>query len=458
MSSKTTQPTAAIRDRETDAAVEQLRGEVRDLEDDVRRLHEQLARMHARLVPEPGAEELDISQLELAPPRPPRPLFERLVRKLARSAARFIRGAIRALSPSHDPIHRLRLVAGRHAAGTLPSIGAGDDVDLIVDSPARLSEGRLSDLQLLFASEMIDAACLGCATIRRRTMPAWTGRDDLDGLHRAAIALRRAVVVKDLDMRPASTSDLGLRPAGLGGASHCWRGGPYLVAMPKDQRVAELPVCADLPPADLIPVVGGLLIVIDQPLVNGLERRVGAILEATPNRRGATIVSLAASGQPGGRRLDLLDGPDCRTMSLGATVNSTLFGAIASRIVQTGSFTDLWAIGEGPVLQRFVVSCAAASSTLRVIWEPLREPQQRFAQAAVTVARTAEDRRRWRARWPEHEVVLVPTPAGPTESFVPPAETSRRLPGTRVVLFADDLSPESRPEAVSYTHLTLPTN
>ena len=90
------------------ATVEQLRGEVRDLESDVRDLHEQLARIYDRLEQGSATSGLNLQDLELPPPLPGPPVFERVARKVFRTAAGAVRGVLNAVRPTHVPIHSLR--------------------------------------------------------------------------------------------------------------------------------------------------------------------------------------------------------------------------------------------------------------------------------------------------------------------------------------------------------------
>jgi glycosyltransferase involved in cell wall biosynthesis len=431
---------------EVSAKVEQLQGEVRQLEEDVRRLHEQLSLVYDRMQNGATTGGLDIGDLELAPPTPKGPILGRAARKVARASARVVRGVLKSLSPSHVPLHTLRLADEPEALDSLPTIGLGDDHDVVIDGAAPVA-GRLQDLQRLFALESIDAAVLGETVIRRRGLPPQACRDDRE-LARTAAASGRAVIVKDLDRRPGSDPELELQPSGLSGGEKVWHGGPYRVALPKDRRRAELRLRRHLPPGDG-ETRGSveLLVIVDEPLVNGLELRVGAVVAAAADRGLAPVLlSLAPPGQPGGRRLDAVDRLACRTMAPGATVHPAAHEAVIRSLCESGGPQLVWAIGDGPRLLRMIRICTEARPGLRVLWEPLGIPAAVPPEVGTLLARREGRYDQLSAAFPDTECVLAPTPVATSERKPPADESARDDPQMRTVLFAGDLCAESRPE------------
>lgn len=441
------QPTAAQRqDAEFEATLSQLRTEVQSLEADVRDLHEQLVRIYDRLDQGAAGAGLNIQDLELPPPPPGRPIFERAVKKLFRGSARAVRGVLQAIHPTHVPVHTLHLVRDSREIAGIPTIGGEDEQgEIVISKPESLTLGRQCDVERLFAMESVDAAWVGETFAVRKGLDIRCGRDMLKDLSRIARKAGRPVIAKDLRIDSTAATQIELRPAGRIPAETVWMGGPYVLALPPTTRQAELRLRASLPPAKATSENSSSLVIIDRSLINGLVHRIGAILEACRSEGPTGIISLADPGMPGDRRLDALESSECLTASVGAVLHPSLHPAATVSILRSRAVTTLWAIGDSPQLIRVVRACIEDNPEIRVLWEPISHPQHQLTGASLVIARSEEDRQRLSEVLDGQSVAVAPTPILTTTEHRPTPDANPRH-DVKLVLFADDLSPESRPE------------
>lgn len=429
--------------------VQKLHEQLKDLADDNRELHHQMASVVDRLA-DASATPGDSAPFTLPNPAPAQGLVTRGVRKGLRWAAGAVRTLRRATDPGADMVRVLAAVTTPSPATVLPFLGD----DIVLDLPEDVDAATVCapDLPWLFALESIDVALFrvpGHETeilaTRRDLYQRLRGKGRA-GLVQAAADLQRPLIAKNLPCPSATLSkEWLLHPVHLGNDSTIWRTDSYLVGFPPGVRRAELQLNAmDAP---VLPTEqADLLVLVSEPLVEGLEQRVAAGLEATKNL-SRIIVSLAPWTEAGHRRLKALSSADTPLYDFGSVLNPATWETAVRSLLQSARPKTLWAIGSGRNLDSMIDQARKVVPSICVVGESTNG-DDRPTNADTTITRTRNQHRRLEGTPGIGALHLAPTPL---RRHSPQGEPEvRRTLGVpadaTLVVVAGDLTPSSRGE------------